>query len=543
MTADEIIRGFDKAKGDRMVVDNSWESYSYYIIPRKRGIQSTVQPGDKPEPDVYDSTAIESNLIMAAGLSGYLTNASQRWFDLQTRNQAIMEMSEVRSYFNTVSNLVYSALAASNFYQQINEVYLDMGAFGQGCLYCEDDVKEDIRYYARHPKEVYCIENEREIVDMIYREFEMSAWQAYNMFGRDVVGESVVKCVEERKDYGKMVKFLNYVAPRSVREVGKKDAKNMPYSSYYINMEDKKIVRESGYEEFPFMIPRFFKNSGEVYGYGPAATSYPDIRMINDMGKLYIQAQEIALYPPWLAENDGLMGSLDLRAAAINYQRRPVSEGQSVVPLKSGTNFQAAFEFLDRIEKRIQRAFFVDLFLALAQHKNMTATEVLERTQEKMLILGPVLGRLQGELLNPVLQRTFAILMRRGVLPPPPEVLQGQDLDIVYVSPLAKAQRAVQGNDMRMFLGSVMEMAQAAPSVLDKINWDKVVDKGSKIYSIDPDIILDQEEADAIRQQRAEAAQQQMKMQNLLAASQVAKQAGGAAKDYAAAKQSTATPK
>lgn len=512
MNAKNILKGFDKAKSDRVVWENTWEDLAYYVIPRKRGIQTRYEPGERMQFDVYDDTAIQSNLILAAGLSGYMTNAAQRWFQLRTRDERLMEEDGVRAFFDDCEETMFSVLGASNFYQQIHETYLDLGSIGTASLYEEEDPQEDVRFYSRPPKEVYCIENEREQIDMVYRYFEMTAYKAYNFFGKDKCGSTIVKAVEEQKDYGKIFKFIHHVGPRHKRDVGKRDSVNKPFFSYWVSEADCKIVKEGGYEEFPFFSTRFYKNSNEVYGYAPSFVCLPDILMLNQMMKVYIEGAEIAIYPPWLMESDSIIGTLDLRAAAVNYQRQPLSQGRAVEPMNSGMKGNVAIDFINRTEGNIKAAYFTDLFLMLTQNHNMTATEVIERTQEKMLMLGPVLGRLQSELLNPIIRRTFNILLRRGKFPQVPEALLDAEYDVIYVSPLAKAQRAVQAKDMQTFLSVVGGMAQFSPEVLDNINADKFVDKLSKIYSVDPDVLHEKSDIKTVREQRAQAQKVQSQM-------------------------------
>lgn len=518
MNAKEILDGFSKAKADRLVVDNGWQDYAYYGFPRKRDVQHQKTEGEKQPTDVYDDTAIQSNLILAAGLSGYMTNAAQRWFELRSRDALLMNDGEVAKYFVESSDIIYSVLANSNFYQQIHEMYLDLGIFGMGCLYEEEDERDDIRFYSRKPAEIFCIENDKEIVDMVYRQFKMTAWQAYNFFGKDC-GESVRKCVEEEKDFKKSFNFVHYVTPRYRRQIGKKDALNKPFASYWVSEADSKICKESGYDEFPFFIPRFYKTSGETYGEGPMSATYSNVSMINKMVELYYRGGELALWPAWLMEDDSMIGTLDLRAGAVNYQKSPLAQGAQVQALDSRAKFEIGIDFINRVEEKIKRAFFVDIFLMMTQNQNMTATEVIERSQERMLILGPVLGRMQSEFLNPVIYRTFNILARRGKLPPLPDKLAETGYDVVYVSPLAKAQRAVQARDMTTYLTIIGQMAQMAPDVMDKIDTDKVVDKLCKIYSVDPDIIRDEDEIDSIREFRS---QQQAQQQQVMAAANMA---------------------
>jgi hypothetical protein len=535
-SAAEILMGFDKAKSDRTIVENTWEDLFYYGAPRKRGVQSQYEPGEKLPDDVYDDTAIQSNLILAAGLSGYMTNAAQRWFELRTRDERLMRSSGAAKFFQDSAEAMYAVLGNSNFYQQVHEVYLDLGVAGNGPIYEDEDIDDVVRFYSRHPKEVYVVEDDRDNITMLYRKFQFTAWQAYKKWGDAKVGKAVMEAIAN-KDFNKKFDFVHYVCPRNKRDPRKKDGTNKPFASYWVSCADKKMVHEGGYEEFPYMYPRFYKNSGETYGYGPMYSCYPSVQRLNNATMFYEDSAKFDAYPPWLAEHDGLMGTLDLRKDAMNYQRQPLSQGQAVQSLKHDRNIQIGLDYMQRQEQKIQKAFFVDLFLMLAQGVDMTATEVVERTQEKMLILGPVLGRLQNELLNPIIYRTFNIMMRAGKLPQIPEELNGVEWDVVYVSPLAKAQRAVQARDMQTFIAIIGQMAQMAPTVLDKVNADKVVDKFAKAYSVDPDVINDDDEVNAVRQDRS---QQQMAMQKMATMQQgamIAKDAGAASASFAKAKE------
>lgn len=530
MTASEIISGFDNAKSDKVVVENRWEDEMYFVQPRKRGIQSQYQPGDKPPEDIYDDTAIQANLIMAAGLSGYMTNAAQRWFELRTKDESLMKEKDVAKYFSDCAEIMYSTFAASNFYQQIHETYLDLGSVGNACLYEDEDFKDTIRFYARHPREVYIVEDDREEVTMVYRKFPMTAWQAYVFFGEKECGKAVLEAVLKEKNYGKSFDFLHYVCIRHKRDPRKKDKRNKPFASYWVSLADKRILREGGYEEFPYFYPRFYKNSGETYGYGPTYSCYTTIKRLNNATQYYEDAAYQDTYPAWLAENDGLMGSLDLRKDAMNYQRQPLSQGKAVEALTVQRNWAVGMDYLNKKEAVIKQSFFVDLFLMLnqVQSGSRTATEVSEMIQERMMILGPVLGRLQNELYNPIIYRTFAICNRAGKFPKPPQALDGVDWEVVYVSPLAKAQRAVQARDMQTFLAVIGQLTQAAPTAGDKINIDKVVDKLCRFYSVDPDIINSDDEVEAIRANRAKQQEYMAKMAAMQQGAMIAKDAGQA---------------
>lgn len=535
-TAKDIIQGRDQAKKDRVVIESTWEDLLYYGFPRKRGVNAVYQPGEKPSWDVFDDSPVQSNLILAAGLSGYMTNASQLWFELRARDEALMSSDEVRGFFSKSADVMYSLFANSNFYQQIHETYIDLGVVGTGALYEEEDAKDVVRFYCRKPKEIFIVEDEREEVTMVYRCFPLTAYQAYKLFGEKECGKSILKAVMEEKDFNKTFDFIHYICIRYERQAGKNDGKNKPVASYWVSEADKKMVKESGYDEFPMFCPRFYKNSGEPYGYSPMYTVFPDVLTLNRAVETYIESAEFAMKPAWIAESDGVIGTLDLRKDAINYQRAPLAQGAQVQQLTPKGNVQVGLDFIQRAEDKVRRAFFVDLFLTLANKTGMTATEVTERVQEKMLILGPVLGRLQSELLNPVIYRTFNIALRRGLLPPVPQALQGKEWDVVHVSPLAKAQRALHAKDMQTFMLVIAEMAKTWPTVLDKIDSDTVVDKLAKAYSVDPDTINDEKEVTGIRQQRNEQLAAQQKQIALDNAASIADKAGSATEKFARAK-------
>ncbi len=538
-SAGSIIEGFNKVKGDRLVVENTWDDVMYYTMPRKRDIQSIIEKGDKVPTDVFDDTAIQSNIILAAGLSGYMTNASQRWFELRPRDFRLLESPGVKTFFSETAEIIYSVLATTNFYQQVNELYLDLGAIGTAAMYISEDEIEDVRFYTRHPKEIFILENDREVVDMVYRAFKMTAWAAYNFFGKNNCGQSILKAIEA-KEYNKEFDYIHFTCPRDVRDTRKMDNLNKPFASFWVSVKDKKVCKESGFNEFPYTTPRFYKNSDQTYGFAPGIASYSNIKMLNKMMEYYIKGAETSIWPPFLAEHDSLMNTFSLKAGAINYQRASMAQSQQIQPIDIKMKYQIAIDFITRVEQRIQSAFFADLFLLITHASNMTATEVIERTQEKMLLLGPVMGRLQSELLNTVIVRVFNILLRRGKLPSLPQALiNNPNYDVVYISPLAKAQRAVQAKDMTTYLTIIGQMAQFTPDILDNVNTDNVAKKLSRIYGVDADILNEEDDVNAIREARARQQTAINQMAMMQQGADIAQTAGKAESNFAKARQTS----
>ena len=534
--AEEVIKRFNEKKSERSTYESTWQDVAKYCLPRKADVIEKKTPGQKLDYDVYDSTAIQSNIVLAAGFHSYMTNPSSKWFGLRTQNAGMMQKKEVKMWLATAESSMYDVFNSSNFNQQIHEVYLDLPVFGWGCLYVTGDAKDIVRYYSRSIAEVYIDEDEAERVDTVYRKFTLTARQAYRLWGKDA-GKTVLECIKEDDD-DEPIEFCHFIGPRADYNPGKRDSVNMPYVSMYLDVKAREIITESGYWEFPFMCPRFNKQAGELYGTGPGLVSYSDIKMLNSMDLVTIRAAQKIVDPPMVLPHDGFLLPIKQSPGAINYATRS-NPNDRIDFLNSPANIPVSFEMMNARRQVIQRNFFVDLFLLMAQvpEGRMTATEVIQRNAEKMLILAPTLGRLITELLDPVIQRTFNIMLRAGVIPPAPESLRGQEYVIEYTSPLAKAQKAADLNSMSNFLGMIGQMAQFMPSVLDKIDSDQVVDKEADMHNIPPSIVRSPEEVGAIRQQKAQEQAQMMQMQALQATAATAKDGTQAIKNVADAEE------
>lgn len=530
---DNISKMIERAKelqAERSNFSAYWQDLAEYVMPAKADITTDKAPGQKLETQkIYDSTAIQANQVLAAGLHSYLTNPASKWFGLRAQDENLMSDQEVKIWFKACEEIIYNVLNGSNFSQQVHEMYLDLGCFGTGVLYEEEDPKDTVRFYSRPLKEVMICEDDRERVDSVYRMFNLTARQARQAFGENA-GEVVNKALEN-KDLDKKIEFLHVVEPRYERDPSKKDGMNMPYSSVYIETSKKHVISQGGYEEFPFFVPRFSKATAEPYGYSPAMICFSDVKVLQLMEKTILRAAQKLVDPPLVLPHEGFIMPFRLGPGALNYRMR--STGNDVIePLLTGGNIPIGMEMANQRREAIQKTFFVDLFLMLAQQKNMTATEVQERVAEKMLILAPTLGRLMSELLDPIIYRTFGILFRKGLLPPPPEAIQDSNFVVEYVSPLAKAQRISEITSLSQALQMVGGIAQFKPEALDKINADETVDKIWDIYGVSPKMLLDDDSVQQIRQARAE----QMQVQQALA---MGKEVAGIAETGAKAEEMT----
>lgn len=412
-----------------------------------------------------------------------LTNPATRWFDLRlAQPTALRGDPAARLWLQGAGEALIEAFNESNLAPQLHELYLDLGCFGTGCLYVEAD-GGDLRFSARHPAEIYVAENAHGLIDTVYRRFVFTARQAVQEFGAEALGARLRGAAAKTPDaeFG----FVHAVFPRAERGPGRGDSRNLPYASVYVSVDDQTVVSESGYHEFPYMVPRWAKVSGEVYGRSPGMTVLPDVKMLNEICRTTLRAAQKAVDPPLMMPDDGFLGPVRAMPGGINYYRAGTAD--RIEPLVSGGNIGLGLEIEEQRRALIRSAFFVDQ-LQLSGGPQMTATEVLQRSDERLRLLGPMLGRLQSELLRPLIIRSVGILGRAGRLPPAPPSLLGATLQIDYISPVARAQRAEEVQSMARAWEAVAPFAGANPEMLDLIDGDRllrhVVDRLGAPFSV-----------------------------------------------------------
>jgi hypothetical protein len=310
--------------------------------------------------------------------------------------------------------------------------------------------------------------------------------------------------------------------PRDTYNEKKKDAKNMPFKSCYVDPDDVHMINESGFNEFPYVVPRYLKASYEIYGRSPSMNALPDVKMLNKMSEVTIKAAQKQIDPPLMVPDDGFMLPVRTVPGGLNFYRS--GSRDRIEPLQIGANNPVTVNMIQDRQLAIQKTFYVDQLLT-SQGGNMTATEVLQRNEEKMRLLGPVLGRLQSELLQPLIERVYNILERQNIFRPAPEILAEQNVEIEYVSPLAKAQKSSDLNSVMRGIEIFGAMSQFAP-VLDYLDSDGLAKYVQNVLGLPAKIMKSDAEVQQVRQERQQAEQQAAEQQELM---QQAQAAGAAA--------------
>ena len=503
-----IMARFDRLKTGRQNWETHWQEVADYMQPRKADVTRTRSRGDKRTELIFDSSPIQAVELLAASLHGMLTNPSTPWFSLRYKDQGLDADDEAKLWLEGVTDTMYTAFNRSNFQQEIFELYHDLITFGTAAMFIEEDQDDLLKFSTRHINEIYITENDKGRIDTVYRKFKITLRAAFQQFGENLSEEARNKV---EKDPFDEIDILHAVYPRQDFDPTKKDKKNMEFESTYVEYKNGNELSVGGFMEFPFVVPRYLKASHEIYGRSPAMTALPDVKMLNEMSKTTIKAAQKQVDPPLLVPDDGFLLPVRTVPGGLNFYRSGTRD--RIEPLNIGANNPLGLNMEQQRRESIRAVFYVNQ-LMMQQGPQMTATEVIQRNEEKMRLLGPVLGRLQSELLKPMIDRCFAILLRNNQFAQAPEFLSGQDIEIEYVSPLAKAQKSTELSSITRAIEILGSLANVAP-VFDYINFDALVKHVADLVGVPQKVLKLQSQVNAEREQQAQLAEQQAQMQQM----------------------------
>lgn len=513
--AERILKIYHSMDLDYTSNASLWEELAEYIIPRKSDILSPPVPGEKRTNKVFDSTAIHANELLAAAMQGTLTNHATRWFGLRMRNDGLNGIKAIKQWLEECAQRMFWAFNQSNFHSEVHECYLDLGAFGTAGLFMEELPADRTGFWpgfnfrSMGLKEFRIAEGQDGKVNALYRKFSLDLYAAYVEFGEPLIAND--PALAEKlimKPYEKY-EILHCVYPRDFPDP-RKGGKGMEWESIYILLKRRRIIKEGGFQEFPFMVPRWTKVSGEVWGRGPGNTGLPDIKTLNRAVELTLKALAKSIDPPIGILEDSVMGNtVDMTAGGINVIR----DKNAIESLVTRGEWDFANLEITELKGAIRRVFFADQ-LQLQEGPQMTAHEVSVRYELMQRLLGPTLGRLERELLNPLIERAFGMMMRAGALPQPPMELteaigQGEEIDIEYESPLALAQRAQELQGMERALALVAPIVELKPDVIDNFNLDEFTRHAARLAGMPSKILNDQNTVNEMRQGRQQAREEQ----------------------------------
>lgn len=530
--AEDALRSQSQMEGQRSNFDSLCQEVADRVLTRQRDFTSKSTPGQKQNEKVFDSTAPLALDKFAAAIEGMLTPRTQTWHELSLQSMDGQTSDADKQALSQINKTLFAARYApkANFASQAHETYVGLGAFGNGSIFVDEGPGGNgLRYKSVPFAETWFAENFQGQVDTVHRKFEMTARQMRQQFGEDELPEAIKAAL--KTDPLRKFEVLHCVRPREDADWSKMDYRGMPFSSYYVSFEGRKILKEGGYRTMRYAIARYVTSAGDTYGRGPAMTVLADIKSVNEMQKTLLRTGQLIAEPPLLLSDDGGINGFKLQPRALN--RGAIgSDGQQLVqPLQIGANLPITLEMANQTRSVINDAFLVTLFQILVESPQMTATEAMLRAQEKGQLLAPTMGRLQSELLGPIISAELDILAQQGYLDDlPDEFYDGDILKVEYTSPLARAQMADEGIAILRTIEAAPALIQIDPEAqaLFSGKGSDILRRLGEINGMSAEMMNTKEQVLAISQKQGQKAQ----IADVLGAAEVA---GGAAESFAKA--------
>ncbi|MDH3673656.1 MAG: portal protein, partial [Gammaproteobacteria bacterium] len=476
-----------------------------------------------------------------SGMQAGMTSPARPWYALGTFDPDLREFKPVKEWLEAVERVQRDTFQGSNIYNMLHSLYGDIGLFGTSGNMLVADEETELRGMGFLMGEYYLATDHRGIVNTLYRRADMTVEQMISRFGLGKVSQSV----KNLWDCGdKLVErpIWHAVQPRIKAERDESDrVRSMPWKSVYWEegAKDVDILSMAGFQESPLLCPRWDTMGNDVYGVSPGMDVLPDLKELQTQRRAYGQAVDQGVKPAMIAPTSMRNEPKSHLPGSVTYLDDPTGRGyRRAVEI----DLDAAIlrDDMNTTRQHIREGFYADLWAQFLNDNRVqprTATEIAERKEEKLIELGPVVERLQTELLKPIIDRSFLILERAGLLPPPPPELQGKELKVEYISMLAQAQKAVGTGSIERLIGFGLGIAQAKPDVLDKINTDQAIDEMADLLGTPPSIIVADTDVEKTREARAQAQQQAAQMEMAGQAAAAAKDGGAAASDLVSATQ------
>ena len=513
---------------DRSSFDPHWRELSDFINPRgSRFLVTDVNRDDRRNTKIVDPTATLAARTLSSGMMSGITSPARPWFKLATPDPDMMDYGPVKLWLEVVQRRMNEVFNKSNIYQSLPLLYASLGNYSTGAMAVLEDDSDVIRTMMFPIGSYYMANSARGSVDTCFRKFSMTVRQLVMEFGLNNVSDSV-KGMWDSGNYESWIEVIHAVYPNIDRDTAKLNSKNKPVKSVYYEVggDSDKLLRESGFDEFPIMAPRWEVNGEDVYGSScPGMIALGQVKALQLEQKRKSQLIDKATNPPMVGPSSLRNQRVSLLPGDITYIDQVTGQDGLKPAYLVNPNTADLLADIQDTRQIINSAYFVDLFMMLQNinTRSMPVEAVIEMKEEKLLMLGPVLERLNDECLNPLIDRTFSIMARKNLLPPPPDVLQGMPLRIEYISVMAQAQKSIGLSSLSSTVGFIGQLAQAKPEALDKLNVDQAIDAFAEMSGVSPTVIVPQEQVEQVREQRAQQQQQQQMVAMGMAAAQGAK--------------------
>jgi len=525
-------RRAEELKAIRSPWEGVWQGLAEHIEPSRLRLNNRVE-GALNRSKIIDSTATFALRTLQSGMHSGITSPARPWFRLATYDPDLKNYAPVKEWLADVERRMREVFQASNVYNSFHTGYGDLGQFGQSLSILVEDDDATIRMQQLLHGRFWLSRDERGRVNTCYRTFKWSVERIVSRFGYNRCPH-FVRTAWDNANYDHLFDVWHAIEPRMDRRLDSKAKQDKPFlSNYWMDgkgLHGDELLEESGFEENPLVGPAWELAAEDHYGVSPGMIALGDIKMLQSEQRRKLEAIDKMVRPPMNAPTSMRNSPASLVPGAVNFVDDPTGKGFTPamqVTLRVSELFQETRD----VQDRINRTFYADLFLMLSQMEGIqprNTMEIAERKEEKLLALGPVLENIYNGQLEPVIDRTFQIMLRREMLPPPPPDVEGQELKVEYISMLAQAQKAIATGGIERLSSYVGNLAAVKPEVLDKFDADEAVDQYADMLGVDPSIVISDEDVAKTRDARNQK-------QNQVESAQMAAQMAPAAKQGAEA--------
>jgi hypothetical protein len=531
-------RRCEELKAIRSPWESEWRSLAEYIEPTRLRIDLKNE-GSVSRKSILDSTGTKALRTLKSGMHSGITSPARPWFRLTTFDPDLKDFAPVKAYVSAVEQRMREVFQSSNIYNAFHTGYGDLGQFGQSCGILIDDDNSLIRMQQLTHGSFWIARDEAGRATTLYRRFRWSVQRIVGRFGYERCSSRVRSAYDSAR-YDETYDIYHAVEPRMSRDPRKIDKANKAFLSNYWEdggSDRDGLLEESGFDENPIIAPPWELSGDDHYALSPGMIALGDIKGLQVETKRKWEGIDKKVRPPMTGPTSMRNNPASLLPGAITYVDDPTGKGFRPA---MEVNFDLSHLTMDIRELRdhIRETFYADLFLMLANMEGIqprTQFELAERKEEKLLALGPVLENIYGGQLEPVIDRTFSILNRRGELPPAPPELRNRELKIEYISILAQAQKAVATGAIERGAAFLGQLAAVKPDVLDKLDADEAVDVYFDYIGVPPSIVVSDDKVQEIRQARAQKQQQAESAEMAATIAPAAKQGAEAASVLASA--------
>ncbi|MEQ9487477.1 MAG: portal protein [Alphaproteobacteria bacterium] len=519
----ETLGRFDRIRNKRRDFEHLWEEIAELLSPRRGGFNTAAPSGGKRTGRIFDTAPIQAKRGLAASIDGMLKPKSSPWFDLVVDDERLMQRQPVRLWLDQAQEAIRRAIynPQARWLQASGECDDDLVTFGTGILYIgERRDRSGLLFRCLPLRSAFIEENADGAIDRIYVQEELSALVAAERWGRDNLGEKTRQAIDRDKGDERFT-FLEAVSPRADADPRRRDNTAFPYAQVVIDVQSEHLVRESGYHEFPYAVPRWDTMAGEIYGRGPGVLALPDVQTLNQMGKTLLKAMHRAVDPPWLIASDGIINQAQNRPGGVTYFDAKAWRDLGIDPIRqmdSRANLPLGLEAQKALREQVFGAFFRNVLNLPVPGPSMTATEVIQRREEFVREIGAVFGRLETDYTAPVVERVFRIMLRatmegRQALPPIPPDLAEAGIRFRFASPIERAKRQVEAATADQTVNAILAVGAQRPALMDIVNLDEWVRFKADAEDLPTQLVNDKETVETLRAARIEAGEAEQRMQ------------------------------